>query len=299
VKNLSQLGIRVLAQSKLYLHQNGPTILTGVGVVGFGVTVVLAVKASRRGIEEMDNIKDDLGTVEKREIKDEPDTPEADRYTQSDRAKDYSTIIVNGTKTLAVIYGPAIIAGGISLTCFLTAHGMLRKQNAQLVAAYAALDVAFKAYRRRVAEEIGEDKEREVFWRGNHSRSELDEEGRPCVINEYGVNMPSPYARFFDESCREWNKTPEYNLFFLRTQQQYANDLLQARGHLFLNEVYDMLGMERSQVGQLVGWKMNEGGDNCVDFGIYEIADEVSRAFVNGHERVIQLDFNVDGVIRI
>ena len=111
-------------------------------------------------------------------------------------------------------------------------------------------------------------------------------------------NLYSDYAKFFDEFNPNWQNDPEYNLMFLKSQQQYANDLLKARGRLFLNEVYDMLGIERTKAGQVVGWTYNmknPTGDNFVDFGIYDMSKERVRAFVNGYEPSILLDFNVDG----
>jgi len=86
---------------------------------------------------------------------------------------------------------------------------------------------------------------------------------------------------------------------FLKAQQNYFNNMLQARGHVFLNEVYDALGMERSSSGTVVGWVIRKDGqgDNFIDFGIFDGESERARAFVNGYERNIRLDFNVDGVI--
>ena len=110
----------------------------------------------------------------------------------------------------------------------------------------------------------------------------------------------SIYAKFFDDGCTGWTKDPEYNLMFLKDQQRYANDLLQSKGHLFLNEVYDMLGIPRTKAGQAVGWiydEKNPVGDNFVDFGMYDMYNEKARDFVNGYERTILLDFNVDGNI--
>ena len=69
---------------------------------------------------------------------------------------------------------------------------------------------------------------------------------------------------------------------------------------MFLNDVYDALGIPRSKAGQVVGWiydEKNPNGDNFVDFGIYDLYKEGSRDFVNGYERTIWLDFNVDGPI--
>lgn len=85
---------------------------------------------------------------------------------------------------------------------------------------------------------------------------------------------------------------------FLRAQQQFANDKLVADGFLFLNDVYDMLGIDKTPTGQLVGWKYdelnNDVGDNYVDFGIMETNRETEDG---GYEPVILLDFNVDGDI--
>lgn len=105
------------------------------------------------------------------------------------------------------------------------------------------------------------------------------------------------YARFFDETCKGYEKDTQYNLLMLRGQQQYANDLLHARGYVFLNDVYDMLGIDRTKEGQIVGWvynKNNEVGDNFVDFGILETNREIEDG---SYEPAILLDFNVDGNI--
>ena len=129
---------------------------------------------------------------------------------------------------------------------------------------------------------------------------EMNEKGKTVTstktIETVDKDGISQYARFFDESCINWSKTPEYNLMFLNGQQNFANDLLNARGHVFLNEVYDMLGIPRSQAGAVVGW-VKGVGDDYIDFGIFEGKTAAARAFVNGAERNILIDFNVDGVI--
>ena len=107
----------------------------------------------------------------------------------------------------------------------------------------------------------------------------------------------SQYARFFDEGCAAWQNNHEYNLMFLRNQQSYFTDLLKSKGHLFLNEVYEGLGLPKTETGQLVGWIYdvdNPIGDNFVDFGIFTNGN---KEFVNGYENSILLDFNVDGNI--
>lgn len=112
-----------------------------------------------------------------------------------------------------------------------------------------------------------------------------------------GQERLSDYARCFDESCASWHKDAEWNLMFLRQQEVYANDLLKVRGFIFLNEIYEMLGLPRSKAGQIVGWVYNldnPTGDNYIDFGLYT---KRNKDFVNGYERIAWLDFNVDGII--
>lgn len=107
----------------------------------------------------------------------------------------------------------------------------------------------------------------------------------------------STYSRYFDEGCVGWTKDSEYNLCFLKIQQEYANELLKRRGHLFLNEVYDMLDIPRTKAGAVMGWiydKEHPYGSNFVDFGL---GSERNRDFINGRDNVALLDFNVDGNI--
>lgn len=113
-------------------------------------------------------------------------------------------------------------------------------------------------------------------------------------------NSPSEYARYFDETSALWTKSPEFNLNLLKSQQNYMNDKLRAKGYLFLNEAYEMLGMPKTKVGQVVGWiydEQNPIGDNYVDLGLYDIKDEVNVEFINGNINKVLINPNVDGYI--
>ena len=196
----------------------------------------------------------------------------------------------------------------MSITSILVGHNILRKRNLALAAAYTAIDTSFKAYRGRVVERFGKELDKELRYNIKAKEVEetvIDEKtGKEKVVKKtiavVDPNEYSDYARFFDDGCNGWSKDPEFNLMFLKQQQSYANDLLKTRGHLFLNEVYDLLGIQRTKAGNIVGWiydEKNPVGDNFVDFGIYDINRPKNRDFVNGYERTIILDFNVDGDI--
>lgn len=286
-------GNRMLA-----LKAHSPEILVGVGVVGMIGTTVLACRSTLKCREISEKRDADLEKAGEVLV----NRPEL--YSQEDYKRDVTLIYVKYVADVAKNYAPAIILGAASVSCILGGHRILSKRNAAVVAAYKLLDEGFNKYRQRVVEEFGSEKD--YAYKNNLREEEVEveetgENGKPRrvkkqVLVENDPYKPSIYAKFFDECSSQWSTNPEYNLMFLKAQQNYANDLLRARGHLFLNEVYDSLGMERTQAGAVVGWKLGTG-DDYVDFGIFDGDNPVKRDFVNGRERSILLDFNVGGVI--
>lgn len=292
---LSLFSTRALGSVQGALIKNAPTILTVAGVAGFAVTAALAGRAAIKAQGVVSSAKRDFELASKTEI--------SQFYTKKMQSEEAGKALLRGGAQLAKIYGPAIVLGSTSAVCIFAAHGMMLKRQAALVAAYGVLDAGFKAYRKRVQEEFGEEKELKLY-RGVRTVESVDEEGQPCEIIDMSDVVPSAYSRFFDETSKNWTRTPEWNLMFLRAQQDWANDRLRAYGYIFLNEVYEALGIPRSQAGQIVGWKLKEASDDdrrdgYVDFGLYDLADECNRAFVNGLEHTVLLDFNVDGPIHI
>jgi hypothetical protein len=289
---------RQFGSAKLYLGNHGPTIMTGAGVAGFIATTVLTARATLKAQDKLPELE---RKVEKAKdlVKASRDGRVSKGIALSDReqvrilSKAYSETGLE----LVKIYWPPLLTGSLSIALVLSAHGIMLKRQAGLVAAYSALDASYKAYRKRVADKIGEEEE-DRLYRELPPCEMIGDDGE-ILDPEDVLPVPSPYARFFDETSRNWTKTPEYNLMFLRAQQQWANDRLRAYGYIFLNEVYEALGLDRTQAGQVVGWKLKGNGDGVVDFGLYDIADESNRAFINGLEATVLLDFNVDGPIRI
>ena len=295
--------IRMYNNSKNMVQKHSPEILAGVGVVGVVASTVMACKATMKLNDILEESKETRDKI--REVESNPRYEE--QYSHEDAKKD---LTINYTQTglkIAKLYAPAVILGSASLGCLLASNDILRKRNAALSAAYMTVDKSFKEYRSRVAERFGEEIEKEIRY--NIKAEEVTstvvaEDGSETTVTEtvktMDPNLYSDYAKFFDEASPYWQKDPEYNFMFLKSQQQYANDLLKARGRLFLNEVYEMLGIEKTKAGQIVGWVYNTEnpiGDNFVDFGIFDMSKERVRAFVNGYEPNILLDFNVDGNI--
>lgn len=295
---------RTLHRAAFKLKKHSPEILVVSGVIGVVGSTVMACKATTKLDGILENAKENIDKIH--EAAEHPEMlPEP--YTVEDSKKDLTIVYARTAMDVAKLYAPSVIIGGLSIAAILTGHNITRKRNIALAAAYTAVDKSFKEYRGRVVERFGEAMDKELRY--NIKAKEIEEvtvheDGTETVekkmVEVVDPNDISEYARFFDDGCAGWTKDPEYNLMFLRDQQRYANDLLQSRGHLFLNEVYDMLGIPRTKAGQSVGWIYDEKhpiGDNFIDFGLYDTTKPKTRDFVNGYERVILLDFNVDGPI--
>jgi len=279
---------RTLSRQLLKVQKQSPHILFAAGVVGVIGGTVLACRATLKLGPVLDEFKADLDGVKK----DLGSKPETHEYNGNDYRKDIAYVYIRDTAKIAKLYAPAIVVGGASIAALTGSHVTLTRRNAGLTAAFTAVSTAYAEYRERVKDEVGEKRELELYHAARVEQ--YVEGGKTHALYLADPNRWSPYARFFEESNRNWQKNPELNLIFINCQQKYANHLLQARGHIFLNEVYDMLGIEHSSAGAVVGWVIGDKGDNYIDFGIYEAAN---AAFVNNWEPTVILDFNVDGVI--
>lgn len=279
-----------LGRNTLLLQKSSPTVLFGVGVVGVVSGTVLACRATLK----MDSVLDEAA-----EKMDRVRAFEDGSYTEKDRQHDLSLVRFQTGVSIIRLYVPAIIVSGVGIAALTSSHRILTNRNAGLTAAYAALDESYKRYRARVIDKYGEDQDRD--FRFDSETVEITDPKNSKKKKEITrvAGEASGYARFFDQFSPSWSKDPEVNLFFLKCQQNYANDLLKARGHVFLNEVYDRLGMPRSKAGAVVGWILSNDNstDNYISFGVFEGQSENARDFVNGREGAVLCDFNVDGLI--
>ena len=287
------------------IKKHSPEILLVTGITGVVTSAVMACKATTKVDAIVEESKNTIDLIHEGM---ETGNIRGVEYTEEDGKKDLAIVYVRTGVKFAKLYGPSVLLGLTSIGCILASNNIIHKRNVALSAAYTAIDRSFKGYRSRVIERFGESMDRELRYNiktQEVKETVVDEEtGKKktvkSTVSVVDPNTHSDYAKFFDEYCAGWTKDAEYNLLFLRQQQNYANELLKSRGHLFLNEVYDMLGIDRTKAGNIVGWIYDEEhpiGDNFVDFGIYVLDNEKARDFVNGRERSILLDFNVDGDI--
>lgn len=287
------------------LQKKSPEILVAAGVVGVVVSAVMACQATPKALKVAEKTQDDVERIQSAE--DSGVTQAGETYTKEDaRGRPYAGLRPHRLPVHQAIC-PRRSLGAVSITCILTSHKLMRKRNMALAAAYATLDKHFKNYRGRVLERFGEQVEKELRYNIKAKEIEttvVDENGKEKKVKEtvdvaaegWDPSKYSPYARIFDEGHPAYMKNAEQNKFYLLALQAQANDRLKSRGHLFLNEVYEMLGFRLTKAGAVVGWIYDPRepmGDNFVDFGMFEVCREKAVDFVNGYERSFILDFNV------
>lgn len=285
-------------------HDSQIAFIFGVtGVVVAGVTACVATTKLKETVEEGKKEIELTKELYSDAIEDKT-LPEHKEYVKI-IAKDYAKLSFDLVKLYA---GPVVLAT-FSIGALCTSNKMLRTRNAQLIAAYTTVDTAFKKYRANVKEVYGEEVDRNMRFGIKETKvttTETTKSGKEKevttteVSTDMELNGMSDYAKFFMQGCEGWTKDPEYNLLQLKMREREASHRLKTQGYLFLNDVYDMLGIDRTQAGQVVGWIYDEdhpNGDNYVDFGIYKFTSDANKRFVNGLESTILLDFNVDGVI--
>lgn len=288
----------VASKTVMKLKKHSPEILVVAGIAGTVVSAVLACKATTKVAEILDETKGTLDTIHEGM---ETGAINGQEYTTEDGKKDTVVVYAQTGMKLAKLYGPAIILGTLSITSILASNNILRKRNVALGAAYAAIDKSFKEYRGRVIERFGEQVDTELKYgikAKKFEEIEVDPEtGKEKKVKKNVMvadpNLQSDYAVYFDSKSRNYETNPDYNRMFLKAQQAFANDKLQTRGHLFLNEVLDDLDLPRTPAGQIVGWT-KDGPDGYVNFRIVEVERETEDG---RHEPALLLDFNVEGNI--
>jgi hypothetical protein len=291
---------RKLGEQSLLAHEHAPKALFVGGVVGMVGSTVLACRATLKLSDALDRIEAEKNKHEmiKAEVED-PEYKGNETYPDSEYRRDIAIITAKGAGSIARLYAPSVLLGGASIFALTKSHNLLQDRNLALTAAYAAVDGAFNRYRERVIDRFGEEVDQDLRY-DTEVIEEVDEETGEITERVAVTGAPgSAYARFYDEiSSRNWSPDPDINIYFLKTVQNFANDRLRARGHLFLNEVFQELGLSHTRAGAQVGWRYNKGsGDDYVDFGIWNGDRDTVKDFFNGREGAILLDFNVDGVI--
>ena len=284
---------RIAGRAGLVLSKHTPTILTYAGIGGFVGTSVLASRATLTYRDKLAQEFEDFAGIAEAASR-------LKTYTVEDQRRDKAIMYARiGLRTLKH-YALPLALGAASAASIVIAHNMFKARIAALGAAYAAVTAAYENYKRKMVDSLGEDTVKKILATPSELEATWEDGPDGRKIFEISADLengaPSPYARVFDQSYTDWSSNRGNTEMFLNAVQNHMNDLLHARGHVFLNEVYDALGMERTQAGAVVGW-VRGNGDDTIDFGIGEGEVRVVNHKANRSESIYCLDFNVDGVI--
>lgn len=214
---------------RLSLSRHSPEILLGMGIAGMITTTVLAVKATPKALQLIENRKDEL---------------EVETLTP-----------VETVKTTWKCYIPTVISGAVSIGCFVGAHSVNARRNAALAAAYKLSETAFSEYRESVVEAIGEKKERTV--RDKISEKQVNE--NPVTRSEIIVTGKGqtlcfdPLShRYFYSSLDKINRAANKLNFEINTSP-FCND------GVTLNDFYSEIGLAGTDTGDGLGWTIRTG----------------------------------------
>jgi len=271
-------GVRVI-------QKFSPEICLAVSV-GAGIAALYFTREGAKNEDAViENFEKERGEIKYHE--------EMDDLTHKEAGKELGKLYIKTCGRVAKVYWKAILFETIAIGSSFGGYTIQKNRIAGLTAVANGLTSTINLMESRTNKSKDEQSTDETLDEKNDISEEL--EGN-CGKGQRDPNGYSMYAKFFDEYNVNWCKNPESNLQFLKFVQSTCNDRLQSRGFLFLNEVYQALGIPMTSYGQMVGWVLGNG-DDFVDFGIMDGERERARAFVNGREASILLDFNVDGVI--
>ena len=305
------------AATKLY--KVGPTVAFCVGAVGSIASLYLMWHAAKKHDEVMCDVQDLIDEVhEKKPVEGISEEEAEEVLTINEYRKELVKTYIQAGIKIGKLYAPvaAVEVGSIALMSI--GYGKLNSRYVSTLAACTLMERQYAKYRQNVIDILGEDADREFrFGLKNKEymvpdldkdgKQKLDKNGSPKTKKiirsaiETELDNYSMYARIFDkEHSKEFDgdehefATSWYNRDYIIKAQDYFNMLLRYRPNhtVFLNEVYDRLGFERTKEGQVVGWHYDPDyptGDNRIEFVPIEFYDEKYQA------QSVILDFNVDG----
>ena len=218
-----------------------------------------------------------------------------DEFPEEQRKKAVRKLYFDTGVKLAKTYALPATLEIASLAMFTCGHVKDQEMIYGLSSALGSTVSAFTGYRKAIAAKIGEEAEKDIYNGIRHEKVTNEETKKKEEVVIIDPNRFSVYSRIFDECNPNWQNDPQYNLFWLKTQQQIWTDKLRRDKVIFLNDVYEALGFNKIPEGQYIGWAV-ANGDDFIDFGYFDGNREKARDFVNGLEASIILTFpNLSG----
>lgn len=291
------------------LSKHAPAIFTGVGILGMVGGTILACMATRKVVEFANDCDVERAIIN--QILDDPSCDispyKHDEFTAEDSIEmhdELKEIDREFIKYTAKSYLPVVIVDGLSIASILFGSHISHKRLITMTGIAASSAAQLAEYRARVKELEGADADQR-FLKGE-IETEIEEKketktGKERTVKKK-IRIPNPdehgeYAFQFKPGDAGWSYNPEYNLYYLQAAEKKLNRHFKQQGYLFLNQVYDELGIREdgkwkwTQEGQVIGWFDDETEEKSISFGI----DYTVPAY--GYADYIWIEPNLDGII--
>lgn len=324
LKTLANKATSKVGKQVLIAQKHSPTFLIAIGIAGVTTATFLACKATLKLSDVVTEAEGKIAEAHAHmdksfEVSHDGTDKDKERFA---KAKNRAAISLKTQTAIKIVklYAPSSILLAVSVGALTGSHLILQKRNAGLAAAYTIVQKGFNDYRGRVIADQGAEKDLEYRFGTNGREVVEDGPNGPEVKWIEGPDQKAlqaaeeeTYARVFaprhaDGKINDnWSEIPMQNQYFITMVLGHARDALETKGYIFLNDVYDMLGFERTIAGSEVGWikgsKINpvtgeQETDGYIDFGLWNEGIYKGKSWVNGNPEAFLLDFNVDGPIR-
>lgn len=216
---------KLVSNTRQFANRHSPEILTGIGIAGMITTTVLAVRATPKALQLIEEKKNE------------------------DWVDELSPLEV--VKTAWKPYVPAAVTGVASVACLIGASSVNAKRNAALATAYKLSETALSEYREKVIETIGEKKEKTVRDKVAEERVKKNPVSKSEVIvtnNGTTLCFDPISARYFKSSIDKIKRAEN------ELNKQMLHDI---SGYVSLNDFYDELGLDHTSVGDDLGWNVD------------------------------------------
>lgn len=245
--NLSTIFRNIGTSAKIH----SPEILTGIGIAGMITTVVMAVKATPKALELMD---DEVRYRLRNNEQDEFENIEGLIKVSGDDSEEYERYrlpIKDVIKITWLCYVPTTITGVVSVACLIGASSVNVRRNAALAAAYRLSESTLRDYREKVVETIGEKKEKEV--RDAVAKEKVKR--NPKTNNEVILTQKGDTLCYDLHSGRYFKSDIEK----LRKAMNDLNRRMLHEDYISLNDFYDEIGLNNTKMGDDLGWRVDDG----------------------------------------
>lgn len=220
----------IVSRARKAAADNTPTILTAMGVTGTITTVLLASKASFKASQILMDVE--AGLISQDSYGDEV---EQENF-------DFQCKLKNTWK----LYIPATTTGIATLGCIMMANRVGTRRAAAIASAYTVSQEAFREYREKVVDKIGEKKEQVV--RDEIAQDRVNK-NLPSVIitsNTNSICLDTHSGRYFD--CD------------METIRKAVNDInykLHSEDYASLSDFWELIGLAKTADSDEVGWNID------------------------------------------